>query len=289
LNLIRFHPVLGFDITRSPHPKAFALFSPLISGGVFLIGVAYFRPDVVTKILAYPGSDNALKTAVALILSYSAGLLLSLVLAGPFIIFVYLSGLTSGYLVVYVKRRRSNSLKDPSKQPPFRRIVQVVFGPSLIPRTPEENSRDFPDRLLAALTPSTGAPSDGEISNQIDQAREALRLEAFKIFAADHEQQWEQLHKALYQVEARRSNPVEALICSIEPTLSVAASVFVWRWLSFTVPAPIYVAGIVSFVVIGGMLFVHGLARGPDYIDAISLQAFLLEELLDRNRSAKSS
>lgn len=273
--------MVGFDFSRQPHPAALALVSPLISGAVFLAGLAYFRWDSVVKMLGDSNLTNTAKLVIALIISYAIGLLLTTLILGPFLIISYLGGAVIGFVTIMRIRRRSQQIREPSKQPSFRRAVQVALGPSLIPRPPQESAAELTQRLIAHFT----AIATGEMQVAED-ARQKLQQEALNLFSDDYDLQWEHIHSTLYKIENRK-HPLREL-GAYEPTLSIAGSILIWGWLSFKVPPPLHLAAIITFVVCGATLFFSGLIKAVDHVDGISIQAFMFEEILDQRRKMKT-
>jgi hypothetical protein len=115
-----------------------------------------------------------------------------------------------------------------------------------------------------------------------------LKLEAMKIFGPDFEEQWNDIHKGPYQLQMKEQSPSETLVGGLEPTLSVAGAIIVWRWLSFPIPPVLQWAAIVTFAYFGLILLVTGFMHGIYYMDGSSLQSFLFEQLLDRSKGAKA-
>ena len=115
--------MIGFDLSRPPHPKALALLSPLVSGVVLIAGIAYYRSDLTAKFLAYSNLNLVTKMVLALVLGYAVGLLLSMAVS-PFGILVYLFGYGLGLLAV----RKTGEPLDPSLNPSIRRGAEVVLG-----------------------------------------------------------------------------------------------------------------------------------------------------------------
>ena len=107
------------------------------------------------------------------------------------------------------------------------------------------------------------------------------------MFAPDFEEQWNDIHKGLYRLQMKEHNPSEAVLGAIEPTLSVAGAIIVWRWLSFPVPLVLQSAAIVTFAYFGLALLLLGIGQGFSYLDGSSLQSFLFEQLLNRSKAAK--
>jgi hypothetical protein len=98
-----------------------------------------------------------------------------------------------------------------------------------------------------------------------------LKLEAMKIFAPDFDEQWSDIHRGLYQLQMKGQNPSEAILGALEPTLSVAGAIVVWRWLSFPIPLALHWAAIVTFACFGVALLLVGVGHGISYMDGSSL------------------
>jgi hypothetical protein len=276
--------VLGIDITRSPHPKALLLFSPLISGGVFLIGAAYFHPEFAERFFASK-LDSSLRMVVLFIVSYATGMMLSAAVVFPFTILTYVFSYFGTIVVIAVVRFRSKTAIHPSSRSAFRRAASVLLGKATAPMSPGSTATALVNRLVAyfvgASTNQTAEPPQKLISDETQ-----LKVEAMKILALDVEEQWNDIHQGLYQLQIKTHNPADILV-GIEPILSVAAAVIVWRWLSFPVPVAFYYAAIVIFVYMGLTLLIGGMGHGLNYMNGSTLHSFLVERLLDRDKGGK--
>lgn len=269
--------MLGFDFTRQPHPAALAVVSPFISGAVFLAGIAYFRWNDAVKMFADPNLTNTGKLVIAVIISYAVGLLLSTVISGPFFIVSYLSGYIIASVIIMVIRRRLQQAWEPSKQASFRRAVQAALDPSLIPSSAEEYATQFTQRVLAQITANPAAIGE--------EACQKIGQEAVKLFTDHYDLQWKNIHNALYKIEGRKHPMTE--LYAFEPTASIAGAILIWGWLSFKVPPALHLAAISTFIIFGVMLIIHGLSKAADYVDAVSIQSLLFDEMLERHRTAK--
>jgi len=109
-----------------------------------------------------------------------------------------------------------------------------------------------------------------------------------KIFAPDYEEQWNDIHKGLFQLQSKEQGPSETVMLALEPTLSVAAAIIVWHWLALPVPLVLHVAGIVTLAYFGVTLIAAGIGNGISYMDGSSLESFLFRTFLDRVKGAKS-
>jgi hypothetical protein len=278
--------VFGIDITRSPHPRALLILSPFLSGGIFLIGSAYFHPELMERFFALGHLDSALRLVVLLIIGYATGMILSAAVVLPFMVLTYGFSYVGTIVLVSLVRPRLKIPTQPSSRPAFRRTAGVVLGGAMAPQAPDANAAALVERLLAffgrAANNQASEPRQGPIS---DEAQ--LKLEAMKIFAPDFEEQWNDIHKGLYQLQMKDQNPSEAVMASLEPTLSVAVAIIVWRWLSFPVPLVLQWAAIMTFAYMGLALLLLGIGQGFNYMDGSSLQSFLFEQLLNRSKGAK--
>jgi hypothetical protein len=261
----------GFDFSRPPHPKAMALISPLISGVVFLAGIAYYRSDLRTRVLEDPNLNQISKLVLALVISYGVGLLLSFVISGPFFLALYFGG----YGLATVIMSGVGQLADPSMHSTVRRAAQIVLGSSIVP--PSQDVADIESRVaeMGAVMRAQEANLTTELRDRVVQGVKSLRA------MVNTNQQWDHVYKALYQIETRR-RPAEEIL-AFEPVLSIAAAVLVWCWgLSYDVPSLLRFAAIATFVISGIAVILLGSAKAFDYYNGISVQALLFEETLKR-------
>jgi hypothetical protein len=96
--------VLGIDITRSPHPRALLIFSPLLAGGLFVIGYAYFCPDLIERFFAFGHMDSPVRLAVRHQLCDWYDLATAVVF--PFMIFMYSFGYFGIAILISLTRSR---------------------------------------------------------------------------------------------------------------------------------------------------------------------------------------
>jgi hypothetical protein len=225
--------------------------------------------------------------AVLIIVSYATGMLLSSAVVLPFMVLSYLFSYLGTVILVSLARSRSKLPIQPSSRPAFRRAASVVLGSAMVPQVPDMNATALVEKLLALFGKKDNEQaSESHQASIPDEVQLQLKLEAVKMFAPDFEEQWNDMQKGLYQLQMRERNPSEALI-GLEPTLSVAAAIIVWRWLSFPIPLALNWAATVTFTYFGVTLLLLGIGHGIDYMDSSSQLSFLFEQLLDRSKGVK--
>ena len=156
----------------------------------------------------------------------------------------------------------------------------------MVPQLPEVNADALAKRLLAAFGRAENQASE---PGQAPSAEEVqIKIAAMNVFAPDFEEQWNDIHKGLFQLQSKEQSPSETVILALEPTLSVGAAIIVWHWLAFPVPLALHLAGIVTFTYFGVTLIAAGIGHGINYMDGSSLESFLFRTFLDGVKGAKS-
>src|SRR4029077_13811201 len=123
--------VFGINITRSQHPKSLLIFTPLLSGGMFVIGFAYFRPELVDRFFANEHLESSLRLAVFLIISYVSGIILSATVVLPFTSITYVASYFGTVVMISLARYGLNVPIQPSSRPAGRRAATVVLGDTM--------------------------------------------------------------------------------------------------------------------------------------------------------------
>ncbi len=254
---------------------------------MFVIGSAYFHPELMERFLANEHLESSLRLAVLLIISYVTGIILSATVVLPFTVITYVFSHAGTLVMISMARSRSKAPIQPSSRPAFRRAATVVLGSAMVPQSPEANADALAKRLLAyfgrADNNQTSEPARDSIP---DEAH--LKILAMKIFQPDFEEQWNDIYKGLFQLQSKEQSPSETVAIALEPTLSVAAAIIVWRWLAFPVPIVLQWAAIVTFAYFGVTLIAVGIVHGINYMDGSSLESFLFRKLLDRTNGSKA-
>lgn len=240
------------------------------------------------RFFAYGHLDSSLRLVVLLIVSYATGMILSSAVVLPFMVLSYLFSYFGTAILVSLARSRLKLPIQPSSRPAFRRAASVLLGGAMVPQVPDANATALVEKLLAFFGKADNdQASESHHVSIPNEVQLQLKLEAVKMFAPDFEEQWNDIQKGLYQLQMKERSPSEALI-GLEPTLSVAAAIIVWRWLSFPIPLALHWAAIVTFAYFGVTLILLGIGHGIDYMDGSSLLSFLFEQLLDRSKGAKT-
>jgi hypothetical protein len=268
------------DIARRPHPKALAMFYPLIVGGAFLAGVCYFRPDLIGRAMATVNLDQTIKIGLGLILSYSAGALLITAIVAPFIGLVYVFGMGTMSCILVWRHASTGKPIPASQRPTWRRAVTALFGPAgLPPRSAEDNTQDFVEKITKWIRERYGEQAL-DLNDRTDQ----LRTEATKLFTAEHNEQWDTIHSALGILAPLLKNRTMSTLEGLELPSALAAAIVVWTWLSYPVPPLVYSASKVVFAFLGVITLFQAMSDTVDIYVGRSMEAWLLQQHLKKHQ-----
>ena len=157
-----------------------------------------------------------------------------------------------------------------------------MLGEAMIPQSPSTIVPLFVQKLLALITEKfVPEPSREDAAKIMNENQGPLNVSATALFQADFEKQWEDIHRALYQLQLAKLSP-QAAFSALEPPLSLSGVIVVWAFLSFPVPRILLFSAIAMMIIVSGVALFMSFVQYENYVNGATVQAFLFDRYLDK-------